>query len=74
MDNIENLFKKLPKAKLSQRADWKIKFRLYSLIWQKKINAWKINFAPPRLVSVIVGIFLLCMVIAVPDSLMPAKK
>lgn len=68
MNNLEKKLSQLPKPRMRKRADLKIRFKLYSLLWQKKLAGLRavLNLKQVRLAPVLAVAVMTCMLVIVP--------
>ena len=67
MDNLEKQLNNLPKKKLSMRADYSLRFKLYKAMWQKNIDMYVQYFSfKKHLPPLIAALVLISLTVGVP--------
>jgi hypothetical protein len=67
MDNLIKQLQKLPKKRLPRRADFHLRFKLYKMIWQKRLDGFRQSVQLRHLKPVpALIIILLCLFVIVP--------
>lgn len=67
MDNLEKQLNNLPKKKLSMRADYSLRFKLYKAMWQKNIDMYVQYFSfKKHLPPLIAALVLISLIVGVP--------
>ena len=67
MDNLEKQLNNLPKKKLSMRADYSLRFKLFKAMWQKKADMYVQYFSFKRHLSpLIAALVLISLIVGVP--------
>ncbi len=76
MDNLEKELNKLPKARLSKRSDWRIRFNIYKKIINKELKQFRLGFFPARFnyLPAVALILLLAIIITVPGYAYASSK
>ena len=67
MDNLEKQLNNLPKKKLSMRADYSLRFKLFKAMWQKKADMYVQYFSFKRHLSPLIAVLvLISLIVGVP--------